>query len=57
MDDDGTIRLKLRVKERGITGDAELIYSPTHAMYNDVFKHLNGLKPGETKAVPPWPDQ
>ncbi|MFI5024566.1 MAG: hypothetical protein ACHQRJ_23300 [Alphaproteobacteria bacterium] len=33
-----------------------LEYRPTDPNYGAVLHHLGGLKPGETKGVPPWPD-
>jgi hypothetical protein len=56
MDPDGTIVLMLRATAPGITGDARITYPPSHAEYQNVLKHLGGLKPGESKSVPPWPD-
>jgi hypothetical protein len=55
MDPDGTIVLQLRAESPGAVGDAQLRYPPSHKDYNDVLTHLGGLKPGESKPVPPWP--
>jgi hypothetical protein len=56
MRPDGTIELDLRATgEGGTIGHGRLTYSPTHPQYQDVLRHLGGLKPGETKNVPPWP--
>jgi hypothetical protein len=56
MDADGTIILDLRATADGIVGDAQLRYSKDHPEYDAVLTHLGGLRPGETKPVPPWPD-
>ncbi len=54
---DGTIVLRLRAEGRGgALGDGELRYPNTHPEYKKILDHLRGLKPGETKAVPPWPE-
>lgn len=57
MKPDGTIVLQLRAQTGSTVGDALFSYAPGHAKYNDVLKHLGGLKPGESKPVPPWPDK
>lgn len=36
-------------------GEAEFTYKVTDPDYNEVLRHLGGLKPGESKPVPPWP--
>jgi hypothetical protein len=57
MTEDGTIRLQLRAEgEQGQVGDALLIYKPGDPMYGEVKRHLGGIRPGERKPVPPWPD-
>jgi hypothetical protein len=56
MQDDGTVVLDLRATAGGAHGDARVVYPPTHAEYKRVLDHLGGMKPGETKPVPPWPD-
>ncbi len=58
MQADGTIVLQLRAEDgapAGTVGDAQLLYPPSHPKYQETLKHLNGLKPGESKPVPPWP--
>ncbi len=55
---DGTIVMRLRAEgRRGEIGDAILTYSPNDPDYSEVLRHLGGLKPGEGKLVPPWPDR
>ena len=56
MDPDGTIVLQLRAEgPDGVLGDALIRYPPSHKDYKDVLAHLGGLKPGQSKPVPPWP--
>jgi len=38
-------------------GDAQFIYEPEHKDYQMVLEHIGGIKPGEIKNVPPWPDK
>ncbi|MBI4532466.1 MAG: hypothetical protein HY711_00855 [Candidatus Melainabacteria bacterium] len=55
MEEDGTISLQLRAEGPGkVVGDALLTYPKTHPKYEDILKHLGGLKPGEYKPVSPW---
>jgi hypothetical protein len=57
MKQDGTIVLELRaIGPGGERGDGLLTYPPDHPAYKEVLDHLGGLKPGESKPVPPWPD-
>lgn len=56
MEADGTLVLMLRAEDEktGARGDAFLRYPATHPKYAEVLRHLGGLKPGESKPVPPW---
>jgi len=58
MRPDGTIELLLRATSQpgGPVGHGLLEYPPGHPRYQEVLRHLGGLKPGEAKNVPPWPD-
>jgi hypothetical protein len=57
MTADGTILLQLRAEgPDGAEGDALLTYAPGNADYAKVLAHVGGLRPGESKPVPPWPD-
>ena len=57
MAPDGTIALQLRAEGPGnLEGDALLTYKPGDPDYAKVLAHLGGLKPGESKPVPPWPE-
>ena len=56
MLEDGTIVLDLRAEDdSGRRGDARFYYPKNHAEYREILDHLGGLKPGESKPVPPWP--
>ncbi len=58
MDPDGTLRLHLRAEGPEATlGDALFIYPPDHPHYREILDHLGGMKPGEEKPVPPWPEK
>jgi hypothetical protein len=58
MEDDGTIILMLTAEgEGGITGEGVLEYPPEDPEYQSILDHLGGLEPGETKRVPPFPDE
>lgn len=39
----------------GAHGDGLFRYPCDHKDYAMVLKHVGGLKPGESKPVPPWP--
>jgi hypothetical protein len=56
MKEDGTLILTLRAEGPGMIGDGQFIYPPTHKQYKQVLEHLGGLRPGESKPVPPWPE-
>jgi hypothetical protein len=57
MGSDGTIELRLRATGPGrMVGEGFLTYPPSDPQYAEILRHLGGLKPGETKSVPPWPD-
>jgi hypothetical protein len=50
---DGTLELDLH----GPGGaEARVVYKPNDAKYKSTLDHLGGMKPGESKSVPPWPD-
>jgi hypothetical protein len=52
---DRTILLDL-VAGSATRGHARQSYSPSHPEYQRILQHLGGLRPGEHKAAPPWPD-
>lgn len=58
MADDGTITLDLRAAlPHGGHGHAHLVYPASHPDYAVVLNHVGSLQPGETRCVPPWPDE
>ncbi len=56
LKDKETIVLHLKGKSGSTTGEAEVEYRPGDLYYEDVFKHIGGIKKGETKLVSPWKD-
>ena len=57
MRDDGTIVLDLRAESaQGDIGMAQFEYPLSDPEYPAILDHLGGLKPGESKLVPPWED-
>ena len=57
MEADGTISLRLMATAPGGTsGEALIRYPRQHKEYARVLAHLPGIKPGDTKPVPPFPD-
>jgi len=56
MDPDGTIVLQLRgVTDDGLVAETLVRYPKGHADYEMILKHLDGLRPGESKFVKPFP--
>jgi len=56
--DDGTRNMQLRAEGPGpAVGDALVQHKPTDPDYESSLRHLGGLKKGEKKPVPPWPDK
>lgn len=56
MREDGTIVLRLRAETGdGGVGDGFFTYRPTDERYASIFAHIGGIKPGESKPVPPFP--
>lgn len=58
MEEDGTLVLQLRAEAPGGgSGDAMIQYKPNDPRYQRTLDHIGGLEPGQSKPVPPWPDQ
>ncbi|ASR43089.1 hypothetical protein BEN78_06535 [Xanthomonas citri pv. mangiferaeindicae] len=59
MQEDGTLVLQLRAPLDGGTahGETEIRYRPGTPEYAAVLAHLGGLTPGQSKPVPPWPEE
>jgi hypothetical protein len=57
MDKDGTLRLHLRTElADGTVGEALLIVPPKDERYPAMKAHLAGMKPGEKRPIPPFPE-
>jgi hypothetical protein len=54
MSDDGTVTLRLTTTSDGTPADAIITYEVGHPRYEEVLRHLGGLKPGQIKPVPSW---
>src|SRR5882672_8324187 len=52
----GTILVGVRGPEPERGARAVLMVEPGDTNYQMIIDHLGGLKPGETKSIPPWPD-
>jgi hypothetical protein len=58
MTADGTITLWLRAElPKGGEAHGTIVYQTDNPQYQDVLRHIGGLKPGETKLIKPWPDE
>ena len=53
---DGTIMIGVGGSESSDHAQAVLTLKPGDTQYQPVLDHVGGLKPGETKPIPPWPD-
>jgi hypothetical protein len=53
---DGTILVGVPGPEPGSRARAVLMVEPGDTNYQSIIDHVGGLKPGETKPIPPWPD-
>jgi len=54
---DGTLELMLRATDgKGMVGDALLKLAPGDKDYDMWLRHLGGMKPGEEKFIPPFPE-
>jgi hypothetical protein len=54
MTDDGVITLYLRALPPAPISEGVLTYAPDDPQYDEIKQHLGGIKPGESKPVPPW---
>jgi hypothetical protein len=53
---DGTITLRLRLNSDGTLARDSFTYRVGDRAYDDVLRHLSGLRPGGTKSFNPWKD-
>lgn len=53
----GVIILDLRAETADGAGESRLTYTPANKQYNSILKHLGGLRPGQSKSVPPWEEE
>ena len=51
------IILDLRAEIAGGVGESRLTYTPSDTQYKAILKHLGGLRPGQSKPVPPWKEE
>ena len=56
MLDDGTVALHLRLTSDGKPVSDTLTYRVGDRAYDNVLRHLGGLRPGERKQFRPWKD-
>lgn len=54
LKDNETIVLHLKGKKGDLRGEAEVEYKLGDKLYDEVYKHIGGIKKGETKLVPAW---
>jgi hypothetical protein len=57
MSADGTITLNLFMTGDGKPLDAQFTYKTDDPNYQMIRRHVGGIKSGEIKPVPPFPDQ
>lgn len=58
MKEDGTIRVVYKTEGTiGLAANVVIEYKPKDEEYQKIIDHIGGLKVGETKRVPPWPDK
>jgi len=52
----GTILVGVPAPGSGDRAQAVLMLMPGDTQYQPLLDHIGGLKPGETKSIPPWPE-
>ena len=53
---DGSLTLRLRLTSEGKKISDTLNYKTSDRGYDNVLRHLGGLRPGDTKSFRPWKD-
>lgn len=56
MQEDGSLTLHLRLTNDGREIDDTILYKTTDRGYDNVLRHLGGLRAGERKPFRPWKD-
>lgn len=57
MDKDRTLRLMLRTETAdGMVGEMTMVVPPDDPRYAGYVAHLGGMKPGDAKPIPPFPE-
>ena len=60
LHEDETLEVLLRASDENAKekrlGDAMFFYKKDQKEYQDIINHVGGLKPGESKPIPPWLD-
>lgn len=54
MLEDGTIYLDLIAITPDGIAEGRIIYEPGDAGYDEIVAYVGGIRPGESKPVPPW---
>lgn len=55
MEPDGTIVLDIRLtRSDGSVADEQVGFLPANPHYRELLERPGGLKPGESKVLPPW---
>jgi hypothetical protein len=56
MKSDGVLEMMLRTVARsGAIGETMMVVEPNDSRYKAMVAHLGGIKPGEARAIPPFP--
>jgi hypothetical protein len=57
MAKDGTLRLMLRAETAdGMIGEMTMVVPPGDPRYAGYVAHLGGMRPGDAKPIPPFPE-
>src|SRR5262249_36562973 len=46
----------LTARSGATQGHGRITYAPSDPKYQETLRHIGGIRPGEQKPVPPWPD-
>ena len=56
MDGEGTITLRLRSVSQGMVAETVRTLAPQDPEYAATIEHLGGIKPGESRVIPAYPN-